>query len=56
MGTIKPFCVVCGKKNIRRPDGICSECAPMYYGTAAMCQYCGDPTRTKDRTCPDCRY
>lgn len=48
-------CIVCGKPRIRRPDGVCSECAPCYYGTAAVCQHCGDPTRAADRCCPDCR-
>ena len=48
-------CVVCGKPRIRRTDGVCSECAPGYYGTAPRCQDCGDPTRAADRLCPDCR-
>lgn len=48
-------CMVCGKTRIRRADGICSDCAPSYYGTAAVCQDCGDPTRAADRLCPDCR-
>ena len=48
-------CVVCGKPRVRRPDGVCSDCAPGYYGTAARCLDCGDPTRAADRICNDCR-
>ena len=55
MATKTRTCVVCGKAGVRRPDGICSDCAPGYYGTAARCQMCGDPTRTTDRICVDCR-
>lgn len=47
-------CVVCGKSRIRRPDSICSECAPGYYGYAARCAECGDPTRRRSRICDDC--
>lgn len=48
-------CTVCGKPRVRRADGICSDCAPGYYGTAARCSLCGDATRAADRVCVDCR-
>ena len=28
-------CIVCGKPLVRRPDGVCSDCAPRYYGLPA---------------------
>ena len=53
--TASRSCVVCGKARIRRADGICSDCAPGYYGTAARCIDCGDPTRRASRVCVDCQ-
>ena len=50
-------CVVCGEPSAK---GVCTDCAPGYYGTAAVCNLCGDPTRNRKspgvgRVCNDCR-